>query len=227
MKTPLSALLLFLVSIVATAQTANHKIGITSGGCIQQYNGNLGSSFFKFNTSCFGAEVLTFGYYLDRTFDFNVSASIGDYGYCQPASEANKVIPISQRCPGCRDKSGMGELRSRMFSGNIALKYKFANGTIFQEDSKIAPYVYVGMGINYLTDRMKRQCVNTGNHFSVNGGSGFKYNINEQLNIGYNLGIGYFTKDKVYASVNDINNMKMKDKNDKYMQHTLFIGINL
>jgi len=170
---------------------------------------------------------LTFGYYLDKTFDFSISASIGDYGFCPSASDAHKEVPIAQQCPGCVGKRGMSELRSRMFSGNVALKYKFSNGAILKEDCKISPYVYAGMGINLLSDRMGKQCVNEGTHFSLNAGIGVKYNITERFNIGYNLGIGYFTKKKVYAAAGNPEDMKMIGKKDMYMQNTLFVGVNL
>lgn len=227
MKNYLFPLGFIFLAAGASAQTKEHKLGITSGAYIQHYNGDLGNSLFKFNTCCFAGEVLTLGYYLDRTFDFNFSASIGDYGYCQTAVQANKVIPISDRCPGCKDRIGMGELRARMFSGNIALKYKFANGITLKEDSKISPYLYAGMGINYLRDQMKRQCVSVGTHFSINAGVGVKYNINERFNVGYNLGAGCFTKDKVYATTGNSEVMEMTGKRDMYMQNTLFVGVNL
>ena len=224
MKKQLFAFLFLLCAIGATAQTKDRKVGITVGSYIQHYKGDLGNSFFKFNTCCFAGEAATFGYYLDKTFDFNFSASVGDYGYWASPSERAKVVPLSERCPGCPGK-GMGELRAKMIAGNIALKYKFANGTILKEDSKISPYVYAGIGINHLRDQMGRQCVNVGNHFSLNAGGGFKYNINERFNVGYNLALGCFTKDKVYATANS-DEMQMTGQKDMYMQNTLFIGLN-
>lgn len=227
MKKNLFFFYLILLGIGLNAQTATHKIGITSGGFIQHYNGYLGNSFFKFNSVCFGGEVLTLGYYLDKTFDLNAYTTIGDYGYCQTKADATRIIPLSERCPGCKDRTGMGELRSRMISGNVAIKYKFANGILLKENSKIAPYVYFGVGVNHLADNMKRQCVNIGNHFSLNAGTGFKYNLSERFNVGYNLAVGCFTKDKVYATVGDANNMSTQGKKDMYMQNTLFLGMNL
>jgi hypothetical protein len=218
---------LLIITAGANAQTVNHKLGITSGYFIQQYNGNLGNSFFKFNTVCFDGGAVSFGYYLNKTFDFNLSTSVGDFGYSQTAADANRIVAIADRCPGCVGRTGMGELRSRMVSGNIAVKFKFANGVILKEDSKVSPYVYFGCGNNHLTDNMHRDCVNVGNHFSLNSGAGVKYNLNERFNIGYSLGLGYFTSDKVYATNNTSDAVQMQGKKDMYMQNTLFIGINL
>ena len=214
--------LVLLLAIGASAQNRNHKFGFTAGSAIQHYNGNLGNSFFKFNSCCFGAEVFSLSYYLDNAFDFTASSTIGDFGYWQ-RPEDQRVVSLDKRCPGCTGK-GMGELRSRMYTGNIALKYKLDNGTVFREDSKISPYVYVGVGVNYLADRMKRNCVNTGTHFSVNTGAGLKYKLTNRFNFGYNIAISYFQKEKVYASVGG-DQMVMDGKKDQCLQNTLSLGV--
>ncbi|HRG38725.1 MAG TPA: outer membrane beta-barrel protein [Bacteroidia bacterium] len=234
MKNQLLIVLLFFCALGVNAQTKEHNLGITAGVYIQQYNGNLGNSFFKFNTACFGGATVNFAMYLNKSFDVNVVGSIGDFGYCQTEADASRVVSLSLRCPGCVDRIGMGELRSRMVSGNVAVKYKFANGFFLKEEAKIAPYVYAGVGINRLTDNMKRQCVNVGNHFSVNSGVGVTYNINKRLNIGYNLGIACFVTKKVYATSEsaiddhdpDADDIKMEKRRDFGMQNALSIGIN-
>jgi hypothetical protein len=234
MKNYLFIPVLLLFSMSSIAQTKKDKFGFSIGGSIQHYNGNLGNSFFKFNTTVFGGVTTNFGMYLNKSFDFNIGGSIGHFGYCQTEADASRVVSIEQRCPGCTDRLGMGELRSLMISGNIAIKYKFANDFLFKENSKFAPYIYVGMGINRLSDNMKKQCVNIGNHFTINAGTGIKYNINERFNIGYNLGVGYFIAKKVYytsAIANDLDakdadDIKMEKRKDMYMQNSLFIGIN-
>ncbi len=227
----ISAILLCVIN--AIGQTKNDKIGLTVGGYIQQYNGNLGNSFFKFNTTCFGGVTANAGLYLNKSFDFNVGGSVGHFGYCQTETDANRVISLEQRCPGCTDRLGMGELRSMMIAGNIALKYKFANGYLLKENSKFAPYIYVGTGVNRLSDNMKRQCVGVGNHLTINSGVGLKYNINERFNIGCNLGVGcfiakkvYFTNSAVSGEETDAEDLKIEKRKDLYMQNSVFIGIN-
>jgi opacity protein-like surface antigen len=224
-----------LATFGITAQTKNRKIGIETGAYLQQYNGNLGNSFFKFKETAFGGGSLNLGLYLNKSFDVNVGGSIGHFGYCQTEEDKKRVVSLEYRCPGCTDRLGMGELRSMMISGNTAIKYKFANGYLLKEDSKIAPYVYAGVGINYLSDVMKRNCVNVGNHFTINAGAGVKYNITERLNIGYNLGVGCFMTKKVYytnaiAENNEVekdgDDIKMEKRKDFFMQHALTLGFN-
>lgn len=224
-----------LATFGLTAQTKNRKIGIETGAYLQQYNGNLGNSFFKFKETAFGGGSLNLGLYLNKSFDVNVGGSIGHFGYCQTEEDKKRVVALEYRCPGCTDRLGMGELRSMMISGNTSIKYKFANGYLLKEDSKIAPYVYAGVGINYLSDVMKRNCVNVGNHFTINAGAGVKYNITERLNIGYNLGVGCFMTKKVYYTnaiaennevEKDADDIKMEKRKDFYMQHALTLGFN-
>ena len=234
MKNHFLITVLFFCALGAHAQTKEHNIGITAGGYIQHYNGNLGNSFFQFNTACFAGATVNVGMYLNKSFDINVGGSIGDFGYCQTDADASRVVALSLRCPGCVDRLGMGELRSRMVSGNVGMKYKFANGFFLKEEAKMAPYVYAGVGINRLTDNMKRQCVNVGNHFTINAGAGITYNISKRMNIGYNLGIACFATKKVYATNSaaiedtdlDEDDIKIEKRRDFGMQNTLSIGIN-
>ncbi len=221
-------------TLCAFGQNKNHKFGITTGAYIQHYNGNLGNSFFKFNTACFAGGLTNLGMYLNKSFDLNIGLSIGDFGYCQTVADENRIVSASQRCPGCKDILGMGNLRSRMVSGNIGIKYKLANDFLFNENSKLSPYIYLGMGINRLTDNMKRNCVNVGNYVTINIGTGIKYNINERFNIGYNLGVGCFISKKVYytnaiateSKDKDADDIKMEKRKDFYMQNALTIGMN-
>jgi OOP family OmpA-OmpF porin len=229
-----------LTTVSSVAQNKNKKIGIEAGAYLQHYNGNLGNSFFKFNTTAFGGTSLNAGLYLTKSFDVNVGGTIGHFGYCQTDEDKKRIVPIEQKCPGCPGEQGMGELRSLMIAGNIAVKYKFANGIFLKENSKLAPYVYVGAGINRLSDNMRRNCVNVGKHFSVNGGVGVKYNFNERFNIGYNLAVGCFVTQKHVYTSNGIqgitvepttaetntDNMKMANRKDFYMQNAITFGVN-
>jgi opacity protein-like surface antigen len=230
---------LFLAIIVfcvcnTIAQNRSYRFALTSGVSIQHYNGNLGNSFFQFNTTCFAGNVTTFGVYLNRSLDLNVIGSIGDFGYCQTDADKNRVVSLSQRCPGCTDRLGMGELRSRMYAGSVALKYKFSNGYLLKEDSRFSPYIYAGMGLNRLVDNMKKRCVNAGDHFTITAGAGVRYNINSRFNVGYNVGLGCFMVKKVYYTNaqatdgmdKDADDIKMEKRKDLFLQNSISLGIN-
>lgn len=223
-----------LLAIGSVAQNAKYHFGITSGISIQHYNGNLGNSFFQFKTTCFAGESATLGMYMNRSFDVNLGFSVGDFGYCQTEKDKSRLVSVEQRCPGCTDRLGMGELRSRMTSVNANVKYKFANGYLLKEDAKLAPYAYAGLGINRLVDNMKKNCVNAGDHFSVNAGLGIKYNVTQRFNVGYNMGVNCFLTKKVYLTnstaeneaMKDADDIKMERRKDLCLQNTLFVGVN-
>lgn len=237
MKKKVLSIVFILIITTISGQNKNYRFGITVGGAINQYNGNLGSSFFKFKEVCFGNVTSSFGMYLNKSLDLNFGVGVGHFGYCQTATDKTRIVAQELRCPGCTDQFGMGELRSLIISGSTTVKYKFANGKLLKENSKIAPYIYAGTGVNYLSDNMKRQCVNTGIHFSLNAGTGLTYHITEKFNIGYNLGIACFVSGKVYNSNEGAVNNETNDHRDKeverierrkdlIMQHGLSLGMN-
>lgn len=240
MKNIIFILSFLIISLNSFSQNKTYKYGITAGTFIQQYNGNLGSSFFNFKATCFAGVNSTFGLYLNKSYDLNIGASASHFGYCQTEEDLKRIVSFYQRCPGCKDRFGMGELRSLMISGNIAIKYKFNNGLLISEKSKFSPYIFAGIGINHLSDNMNRNCVNEGIHLTINGGAGIKYDITDRLNIGYNLGFGRFITKKVYPTIpenteivgepiveEDIDlELRMNRRNDFYMQNTFTIGIN-
>lgn len=235
MKKYLLFLGLLSCTIHSIGQNKIYKSGITCGAFLQHYNGNLGNSFFKFRTVAFGGGSIILGKYLNSFFDLNVGLSAGDFGYCQMESDKNRIVSIGLQCPGCTDMLGMGQLRARMVSGNLGIKFKFANNIFLKENSKFAPYIYGGLGVNQLSDFMGKQCVNVGTHFTANGGAGIMYNITNRINIGYNLGLGCFLTKKVYITNADTDKsieldedeIKIQKRKDLYLQNSLFIGINL
>lgn len=234
MKNQIAIATSLLCALGAYGQTKNFKSGVTLGGTINHYNGNLGNSFFQFKTTCFAGIAANYGAYVNKSFDVNIGASVGHFGYCQKDEDEARFVSLELRCPGCTDRLGMGELRSLMMAGNAAVKYKFANGYILRENAKLAPYAYAGLGVTRLTDNMKRDCVNEGNHFTLNGGVGVQYRITERWNIQYNLAVSCFTSKKVYftnAMVDETGEMDEVDiqierRKDLLMQNSLSIGFN-
>jgi Outer membrane protein beta-barrel domain len=234
MKNKILLFAFLILPIVAISQTKQNKLGITIGGGMHHYNGNLGNSFFALKSTFFGAITSNISQYVNSSFDANVGASIGHFGYCQTDADKTRIVSQELRCPACPNTLGMGELRSLIVSGNIGFQYKFTNGYLLKENAKFAPYLYLGIGINHLSDNMQRNCVNVGTHATINTGAGIKYNITNKINIGYNLGVGYFISKKVYytnPSLFTITEMDEEDKaiekrKDLILQNSIFVGIN-
>lgn len=157
--------------------------------------------------------------YLNRSFDVGINASVGDFGYCQPHDMANKAVALAHRCPGCLTRIGLGNLSSRMYIAGIQVRYKFSNGYLLKEDSRIQPFVYAGASVNGIDDRIKMNCVNEGSYLTLNGGAGARFYLTERMNIGYTMTVGYFTSDK-------LDNLTGGNK-DMYLQNTFSLGIDL
>ncbi len=220
MKNYLCTLAFALFTMAAFAQSKEHRLGITAGAGSQKYRGDLGDGFTLKNNCWYGTYSATFNYYLCKYVDLGVFTTAGCYGFAQPDDVKMKEVLADDQCPGCIGRKGIGNVSSRLFSAGGMVKYKFANGCLLKENSKIQPYVYVGAAAIQLTDFMKMNCVKAGNYTSLNVGAGVKYYLTDRINFGYNIAIGRFTTDHLDYKI------KNGDK-DMYMQQTLNIGIDL
>lgn len=200
-------------------QTNQNRVGITIGGGSQKYSGDLGNGFTLKNEVWRGGVALNINVYLNPSLEISGYGSIGDFGYCQPDDKKNMVVAEGDRCDGCLDRLGLGNLSSRMYVSGVQLRYKFNNGYLLREELRIKPYVYMGVAVNKLTDRMKMNCVDAGNYLTINSGIGVRYYVSERLNIGYNLNVGYFTSDKL--------DFLSRGASDMYLQNTVFVGVDL
>lgn len=200
-NTLLIALMAF--SIYGMAQTADKKNNISLGGGKECYNGHLGNSWFNLGEEWYGFGNITYSRYLNKSFDAMVNASIGDIGRCRDDDASLSVL----------------NLYARMTTVVVAAKYKFANGYILKENAKIAPYIFFGAGYNYLVDIWNHKDCNAGSYLTLNGGVGVNYNFCKRYNIGYRLGIGYYTKPGAVDYITT-------GMHDMFMQHTFCVGIN-
>ncbi len=204
MKKQIFLLAFLLFSAMAGAQTKDEKNNISFGGGKQCYNGDLGNSWFDPGEEWYGFAMVSYSRYLNRSFDALVFCTVGDIGRCRDADADPAIL----------------NLYARMSSGMLSVKYKFANGYLLKDESRIAPYVFLGAGINNLTDIWTHDRVNQGNYLTINGGVGCGYNFAKRYTVAYNIGFGYFTSDRLDYVV------KPKGLNDMYMQHTFSIGYN-
>jgi hypothetical protein len=219
MKRTLFALALLLIAGSATAQSKNHKLGLSLGGGLQSYIGERGNSLTNDDLIFRGVGVMQVGYYLNRSFDAMLFGSLGDYGYCPDDEAVAAHIKDGGQCPGCPPGT-IVNLSGRIMVGGLGLRYKLANGYILKENSRIQPYIYAGAAVNHVSDPMKMNCIRTGDYMSYNAGAGLKYRITDRLNVGYNIGVGYLNRD-------DLDYMTHDAGNDMFVQNTVMVGIDL
>ena len=196
-------IILMVLSFWSVAQTADKKNNISIGGGKESYNGHLGNSWFNLSEEWYGFGNISYSRYLNKSFDAMVNASIGDIGRCRDDDASLSVL----------------NLYARMTTVVIAGKYKFANGYILKENAKVAPYIFLGVGYNYVVDIWNHKDCNAGNNLTLSGGLGVTYNICHRYNIGYRMGIGYFTKSGAVDYITT-------GMHPMFMQHTFCVGIN-
>jgi len=202
---------LLVISIYSYAQTKDNKNNISAGFGTQSYNGDLGNSWFDFEYETYGVFTLNYSRYICNSFDISVYSTYGDYGRCRGGDDPAVWS----------DGTPILNMHSRLTTGNLILKYKFANGYILKEEAMIAPYLYVGAGANNAEDIWDHSTpvrVNQGTYATLNGGAGVRLNITARFNLTYNIGFAYFTNDNI-----DYNKPGMNPKN---MLNTYSIGYN-
>lgn len=196
---------LLLLHFALPAQTRTAPNNLAAGGGMEWYRGDLGNSFFDFEEEWYGFFSLAYSRYLSRSFDLRTAATIGEIGRCFDGIIRPEDPPILM-------------LRSRLKTWSVGLKYKLANGYLLQEEAKVAPYVYLGAAFNHQRDIWTDQPrVNEGSYWSLNGGLGLAYRLSWHLQLGYNLGLGYFTTDKM--------DFIASGGNDMYLQNTFSLGV--
>ncbi len=207
----------------AFAQSKTHKLGLTLGFGPQDYKGELGNGFGISRYDVWrGAIAMHAAYYINRSFDAGMFGSIGDFGFCQPDDVTIEPVDDDDRCPGCVGRVGLGNLSGRITAAGFMLKYKFANGYLLKEKSRIQPYIFAGTAYNKITDPMKMNCVMTGDYLTINAGAGFKVYLTQRINVGYNVAFGYFNRDEVDFMAHDDSPL-----NDSYMQNVISVGVDL
>ncbi|MEO6760112.1 MAG: outer membrane beta-barrel protein [Saprospiraceae bacterium] len=198
-------LVLITFCTAAQGQTRSHKNNLSAGGGIQEYNGDLGNSFFNFKEEWYGVARLAYSRYLNRSLDAQAFATGGHIGRC-----FDGVVPPGEH---------ITMLRSAFFSLGLDLKYKFADGRFLPEDARFAPYVYAGAALSKHRDLWNDQGprVNEGIYTSINGGLGLTYRVCSHFQLNYNLGLGYYTTDAL--------DFITQGANDMYLQHTVSVGV--
>jgi hypothetical protein len=202
--------ILFISLNTSYAQTQEKKNNLSIGGGQGAYNGDLGNAWFVSDEEWYGFIALHYSRFINKSFDMTSSITFGDLGHCREEDESQFRS----------DGSEVLNMLSRLTSVVFSLKYKFANGYILKENARLSPYVYLGVGVNNISEYWwsnKNRAI-VGNYGSLNGGLGIRYNFLEKYNFTYNMGIGYFTSDKI--------DNRVEGRNDMFMQQTILLGMN-
>jgi len=212
----------FIASQFITAQTADIKLAVELGVIKTEYHGDYGNGIFNFNQQMYPAGGLAIGYYLNPSFNLGLRSSFGDYGYRE--DNANYF-------------------RGRKFDASLYTQYKFNNGYILKENSKLSPFLTVGLGlasygINPALDKSGSNSIydptiiTKGVDVILPVGAGLKYQISERIALQYQYLYNFTSSDKhdenrgpnVFGSPS---HPSYKSGNDAYGQHIFSIVFNI
>lgn len=121
------------ISSVAIAQNKAKRFALGINAGITEYAGDVDYGFFKFKDPK-PTGGITLDYYMNRSFNGQLTLSSGTF------SGETDGVPINS-------------FETFFINFGLNIKYKFNNGYILKESSKIRPYVWTG--INYIDYKAK------------------------------------------------------------------------
>ncbi len=196
----MTSILLLLGSINANAQSPERKWNLGLLGGISVYAGDLGNGMTDFTSDVFKQNIIvgaTFSRYINPSFDVTLMGTYGSWGYY---------------------KNGVTLFKGDMTHGNIHLKYKFNNGYLLKEESRLAPYIFAGAGMS----DFKGAHINAGQDYPIIGGAGMRLRLSDAISINYQVTYGYMN-----SAYNDPSNGVAPKGTDQFMFHTIALGFNL
>lgn len=211
---------LFAQKDAATLDLSKLTLGVSY--VVNEYDGDYGSGIFNFSQPLHSALGLSLSTPLGSSFDLGLQGTYGTYGYLH--STADQFVGTK-------------------YDASLFGHYKFNNGYILSKESKLSPFVSLGIGMaGYGTSNSANPptIIKNGVDLIVPLGLGLKYQISRSIAIQYqylynftigtnadnhdtNRGIGtYFTTPAAIAV-----GLKENNRNDFYGQHWLTLSIAL
>ena len=218
--------LLFVSFLIGTqiiqAQTADIKLAVDLGVIKNEYNGDYGNGIFNFNQQMYPSVGIGLGYYLSPSFNLGIRGSYGDYGF---------------------KESDVNYFRGTKLDMSLYTQYKLNNGYILKKDSKLSPFLTIGLGfatygINSAIDKsgtdpgLYPTIITRGADVILPVGAGLKYQISDRFAIQYQY-LYNFTSSDIRDENRGVNffgsasHPSYKGGNDAYGQHIFSIVFNI
>ncbi len=201
---------------IANAQSYSTKYGVEINGGLREYGGDRGRRFFMMRPPDYQAIGASFAYYVNPSFDATIFGSVGDLGH------RDFSYPV---------KLGF---TARVTDVMLGLRYKFANGYLLEEGSKIKPYLYAGWGAMQSVSRIVHdQPGYIGN--SVNrswiaaqwtAGGGVRYAITDNIDILAQSCFNYTYDDNYDGLPFSLSRVRLNALHDMYLYHSLGVAYN-
>jgi outer membrane protein OmpA-like peptidoglycan-associated protein len=194
-------------------QTYMHKFGVEISGGIREYGGDRGTRYFLAERPDYQAIGGSFSYYVNPSFDAVCYGSIGDLGH--------------------RDDSYPKKLgfTARVSDIMLGLRYKFANGYMMQEDSRVRPYIQAGWGGMQSVSRIVHNEVGYGSNRSFvaahwSAGVGVRIGLTDFLDLSLQSLYNYSFDDNYDGLPFSMSRLKLNAMHDAYLYHTVGFVVN-
>jgi OmpA-OmpF porin, OOP family len=197
------------------AQNSEKRIGIELNAGFKEYQGDLGSALFFSKKPIYNGVGGSISHYYSPSIDLLLFGSSGDVGY-------QTTLPFVD---APFNEAGF---KTRLFNVSVGVRYKFNNGVILPEESKLAPYLLMGWGGQYMHSRINNQERNyTGGAGVATGGLGLQYNLNNTISLRIQS-LANYTFNDIWDGAPLTNGVHSRNKlNDMYMYHSVGIVYNI
>lgn len=212
--------MIFLIATqLVTAQTADNKFAVGLNLLKNEYNGEYGSAIWNFDQKNNYGGGLSLSYYLNPSFDLGLQGTYGNYSF---------------------NKDVINRFTGNKFDASLFAHYKLNNGYILKKESKLSPFISLGLGFaSYYLDNSGipyPTIIVDKPDFIVPVGLGLKYQFTKSFAIQYQY-LYNFTSSDVHDQnrsggvVNNVfgstGNPALKSGKDAYGQHLIGIVFSL
>ena len=202
---------LFSVTIsFGYAQSVDNEYAVGLNLVKNEYNGDYGNGIFDFKKSPYLGIGISLTKYISPSIDAGLQGSYGTYGYFDKKDNL---------------------FRGLKYDASLFSHYKFNNGYILNEESKLSPFISIGLGLaayginpaldNSGTDKtLSATIVTKGTDIIIPLGVGLKYQLTNLFAVQYQY-LYTFTNADNHDQNRGPNNSK--PGNDAYGQHVIGI----
>jgi len=155
--------------LFVSAQTADNKIALGLNYVKNEYNGDYGNGMFKFgDIKWYNAGGVSLAAFLNHSFDLGLQGSFGNYGFRE---------------------SVINQFSGSKLDLSLYTHYKLNNGYILSKESKLSPFLSLGLGFaSYGTNNDATPwptIITKGTDLILPLGAGLKYQFTNSFAIQY------------------------------------------
>ena len=155
--------------LFVSAQTADNKIALGLNYVKNEYNGDYGNGMYKFgNIKWYNAGGVSLAAFLNHSFDLGIQGSFGNYGFIE---------------------STINQFSGSKLDLSLYTHYKLNNGYILSKESKLSPFLSLGLGFaSYGTNNDATPwptIITKGTDMILPLGAGLKYQFTSSFAIQY------------------------------------------